>query len=190
MDDRNEIKTGDRVILVIEDDHIFARMLMNHCHKFGFKAIVALQGDKGLAYANKYKPYAIILDMRLPAMDGWTVLKELKADANLKSIPVHVISSLGKSKLGFDLGATTYTNKPAHRDEIEKLFTNLQYQPENETRKILYLGTQKEEVSRILGEVEAGDIPLLIQNTISIEECVSVASKNKFECLSCMERLN
>ena len=183
MDDRNEIKAGDRLILVIEDDHVFARMLMNHCHKFGFKAIVALQGDKGLAYAKKYKPYAIILDMRLPVMDGWTVLKELKADSELNSIPVHVISSLDKSKLGFDLGATTYTNKPAHKNVIEGLFTQLQYHPENKPRKILYFGNQKQEVSRIIDEIESSDTPIVLQNTISIEECVSVASKNKFECL-------
>jgi signal transduction histidine kinase/CheY-like chemotaxis protein len=183
MDDRNELKTGDRLILVIEDDHVFARMLVNHCHKFGYKAIVAIQGDIGLAYAKKYKPYAIILDMRLPVMDGWTVLKKLKVDSDLNSIPVHVISSLDKSKLGLDLGATTYTNKPAHKNEIEGLFTKLQYHPENKPRKILYFGNQKQEVSRIIDEIESSDTPLVLQNTISIEECVAVASKNKFECL-------
>jgi CheY-like chemotaxis protein len=77
-DDRTNIKKGDKVILIVEDDYVFARMLMNQCHKYNFKAIIALQGDQGLHYAKQYTPYAIILDMRLPVMDGWTILKKLK----------------------------------------------------------------------------------------------------------------
>ncbi len=80
-----------------ENDYVFARMLMNQCHRFNYKAVIALQGDQGLSYASKYKPYAIILDLRLPVIDGWTVLKRLKENVELKRIPVHIISSVDKS---------------------------------------------------------------------------------------------
>ncbi|MBK7967221.1 MAG: GAF domain-containing protein [Bacteroidetes bacterium] len=89
-DDRNNIQENDKVILIVEDDYVFARMLMNQCHRFNYKAIIALQGDQGLSYASQYKPYAIILDLRLPVVDGWTVLKTLKENDDLKKVYLYI----------------------------------------------------------------------------------------------------
>ncbi|HEY9663016.1 MAG TPA: ATP-binding protein, partial [Allocoleopsis sp.] len=91
-DDRELIQPGDRSLLVIEDDLNFARILLELVREQGFKGIVALRGDVGLAMAQEYKPSAIVLDIRLPMVDGWTVLDRLKHDLNTRHIPVHIMS--------------------------------------------------------------------------------------------------
>jgi CheY-like chemotaxis protein len=81
-DDRNFISIDDKTILIIEDDASFAEVLLQVARDNGFKAIVAYQGETGYKYAKKYKPKAIILDMKLPGINGWTVLNWLKRTKN------------------------------------------------------------------------------------------------------------
>ena len=71
-DDRDDVQPGDRVVLIVEDDAPFARTVLEMARERGFKGIVALRGDAGLALAHEFKPDAIVLDMDLPVMDGWT----------------------------------------------------------------------------------------------------------------------
>ena len=92
-DDRDEIQDADRVVLIVEDDPDVARTELEVARERGFKGIVALRGDSGLALAHEYKPDAIILDMKLPVMDGWTVLDHLKHHPETRHIPVHIVSA-------------------------------------------------------------------------------------------------
>ncbi len=91
-DDRAAIQSGDRILLVIEDDDKFARILLEMARQQGFKVLVALQSKQGLALAQQFKPDAITLDIRMPDMDGWTVLDRLKHDPDTRHIPVHILS--------------------------------------------------------------------------------------------------
>ncbi|RYZ77961.1 MAG: sensor histidine kinase [Proteobacteria bacterium] len=92
-DDRNTLEKGDKVMLIVEDDPIFAGVVQDFARAKNYKTVVALRGDEGIYYARKYKPSAIILDMQLPVVDGWSVINWLKNDESLKSIPVHVMSA-------------------------------------------------------------------------------------------------
>src|SRR4029077_7917854 len=85
----------DRVVLIVEDDPDVARTELEVARERGFKGIVALRGDSGLALPHEYKPDAIILDMNLPVMDGWTVLDHLKHHPETRHIPVHIVSGSG-----------------------------------------------------------------------------------------------
>jgi len=78
----NTFKKGDRVVLIIEDDPTFAGIVRDMARAKQYKTIVALQGDEGMKLAQQYKPSAIILDMKLPVVDGWTILKWLKMMRN------------------------------------------------------------------------------------------------------------
>ena len=91
-DDRDDVQQGDRVVLIVEDDATFARTVLDVARERGFKGIVALRGDSGLALAHEFKPDAIVLDMNLPVMDGWTVLDHLKHHPATRHIPVHIVS--------------------------------------------------------------------------------------------------
>ncbi|MCD6062331.1 MAG: sensor histidine kinase [Flavipsychrobacter sp.] len=123
-DDRNNINNGDRVMLIIEDDPQFAKLVQEFSRQKGFRTIVALKGDEGLYYANKYRPSAIILDMQLPVIDGWALLKIFKSDEKLKKIPVHVMSAMdGLERLGS--AAVAYLKKPIDKEELEKALLSI-----------------------------------------------------------------
>jgi CheY-like chemotaxis protein len=91
-DDRSALEKDDRAILVIEDDPDFARLLYKKCHEKGFKWLAAPTGEIGLELAAKHLPTAVILDIRLPGMDGWAVLAAFKEDTRTRHIPVHIVS--------------------------------------------------------------------------------------------------
>ena len=123
-DDRDNIGRDDKVVLIIEDDMQFASLVRDFAREHHYKTIVALQGDDGLLYARKYNPDAIILDIKLPVIDGWTILKLLKDDEKLKNIPVHVIT--GTDSIGSaPRNVVTYLKKPVDYSELELAFTSL-----------------------------------------------------------------
>jgi CheY-like chemotaxis protein/HAMP domain-containing protein len=125
-DDRNELGEGGRAILVIEDDPAFAATLREVCRSKDFKAICALTGEEGLRLARAHRPTAVILDLRLPGMSGWQVLETLKADADLRHIPVHIISCEEPSRDAYARGAVGFLSKPATREELEGSLKNLE----------------------------------------------------------------
>ena len=94
-DDRDDLQQGDRSVLVIEDDPDFARIVLDTARGRGFKGVVALRGDAGLALAHEFRPDAIVLDMNLPVMDGWNVLDHLKHHPATRHI-VSAASSTGR----------------------------------------------------------------------------------------------
>ena len=124
VDDRDDIVPGDQVLLIVEDDLTFANVLLSIAKEKGFKVIVTDQGDKALEHVEVYLPSAIILDMKLPVMDGWTVLKKLKA-SKFSGIPVHVMSGMDKKKLGLEMGAVEYLVKPIPQEVLEATFNSI-----------------------------------------------------------------
>jgi signal transduction histidine kinase/CheY-like chemotaxis protein len=94
-DDRNDIDIGDAVVLIIEDDPHYARILLGLARDKGFKGIVAMKGAMGLSLARQYRPAAISLDIFLPDMLGWTVLNQLKLDPATRHIPVQIVTLEG-----------------------------------------------------------------------------------------------
>ncbi|SOD97424.1 GAF domain-containing hybrid sensor histidine kinase/response regulator [Spirosoma fluviale] len=123
-DDRDTIQKGDRLMLIIEDDARFASIVRDFARTKGYKTLVALQGDEGLAYARRYEPTAIILDLQLPALDGISVLKLLKDDKKLSSIPVHVMSASDEQQLVLP-GALAYLQKPLTKQDLEDAFNRI-----------------------------------------------------------------
>ena len=119
VDDRGDIQPDDLVLLIIEDDVNFARILLDMARQQGFKVLVALRSETGLAIARESKPHAIILDIMLSStMDGWTVLDRLKHDPNTRHIPVHIISVAEGRHRGLQLGAISYLQKPVTSEAL------------------------------------------------------------------------
>ncbi len=121
-DDRNNLSISDNILLIVEDDAGFAKLLVDYSHEKNFKTIVTNKGDLALKYAAQYHPTAIFLDMQLQVMDGLTVLKRLKEDKSLNHIPVHVMSAQDNGNAGIQLGALSYLRKPLDRTEMSKAF--------------------------------------------------------------------
>ncbi len=112
-DDRAAITPDDRVILVIEDDPTFARVLFDQAHALGFKCLVAVSGEVGVALAHEYEPEAVTLDLGLPGVDGWIVLDRLKHRARTRHIRVCVVSADDTARRrSLLLGAHAFLAKP------------------------------------------------------------------------------
>ncbi|MBW3541351.1 MAG: response regulator [Planctomycetes bacterium] len=111
-DDRHSIQAGDRVLLVVDNDISFARLLLDAARQKGFKGLVTPLGSAALALARESQPAAITLDIRLPDIDGWRVLAHLKSELSTRHIPVFVISTVDNPEQGFARGAMGVLAKP------------------------------------------------------------------------------
>ena len=100
-------------MLIVEDDADFARTELEIARERGFKGLVALRGDTGLALAREFRPDAIVLDMSLPVLDGWTLLDRLKRHPSTRHIPVHIVSGVEELQPALLAGAAAFVEKPA-----------------------------------------------------------------------------
>jgi signal transduction histidine kinase len=105
-----------RVLLVIDDDPAACELMQRVCTREGFEVVTALSGEEGLRLAREKRPSLITLDVLMPGIDGWTVLKALKQDADLSKVPVIMISISDERARGLSLGAADYLVKPVDRD--------------------------------------------------------------------------
>ena len=135
-DDRDNLESGDPILLIIEDDADFGRILIETARSQGFKTLVAHRGDEGLALAREYKPAAITLDLKLPMLNGWTVLDNLKRDLATRHIPVQVISVLDRER-GSIVGAISYLEKPVSREALEGALAHIKSFLERDVRALL-----------------------------------------------------
>ncbi|WP_237481473.1 response regulator [Lichenibacterium dinghuense] len=113
----DEVGTGD-LVLVIDDDADQRALMTRFLHREGFRVQVAADGRSGLALARRLRPRAILLDVMMPGVDGWSVLTELKADPNLSATPVVMVTSVDQRSLAASLGAAEYMLKPVRWDRF------------------------------------------------------------------------
>ena len=107
-------------VLVIDDDPIVHDLMTRFLAREGLRAIIAADGEGGLRMAREHKPVAITLDVMMPKIDGWSVLKALKADPETADIPVIMLTMVSDKSLGFSLGASEYLTKPIDRDRLHQ----------------------------------------------------------------------
>jgi len=111
-------------ILFVEDEPTLQKVVGEILNQKGFKVFGAVDGEKGLELIKKERPDLILLDLILPKKDGFEVLKEIKEDEELKSIPVIVLTNLegmGDVEKALSLGATTYLVKANYElDDVVK----------------------------------------------------------------------
>jgi CheY-like chemotaxis protein len=105
-------------ILVIDDDASSRRIVGSHLAREGYRVLYAGSGAEALEMAHRERPDAITLDIMMPQVDGWTVLRALKEDPGLSAIPVVLVSMVADRGLGFTLGAAAVLSKPVDRNEL------------------------------------------------------------------------
>ncbi|MEO5831332.1 MAG: response regulator [Rhodanobacter sp.] len=136
-DDRRSLLAGQTIILVIEDDPAFVRILIDMIHRKGYRALAAMDGASGLQLARQYHLSGILLDVSLPVMDGWTVLDRLKVDEATRQIPVHFVSVSDAGRRGLARGAIGFLTKPVSRESIGEALDRLLRFGEGKQRRLL-----------------------------------------------------
>jgi HAMP domain-containing protein/CheY-like chemotaxis protein/signal transduction histidine kinase len=153
-DDRQNLRPGDAVLLVVEDDPHYARVLVDLAHDSGFKVLVAARGGDVLSLAQEYRPAAISLDIFLPDMLGWTVLSQLKQCATTRHIPVQIISLDEDRQHGLTRGAFAFMSKPTTADSLSQAFLRLKTYVEPRRKRLLLVEDSEAErlsITALLG---------------------------------------
>ena len=116
--------TSGSTILVIDDDADACEIIRRFLEKDGFNIVTAFSGEQGLRLAHEIQPAAITLDVMMPDMDGWSVLRRLKADPELRTIPVIMLTMIDERTRGYSLGAVDYLTKPVDRELLHKTLSH------------------------------------------------------------------
>jgi CheY-like chemotaxis protein len=180
-DDRSDIEPGDRVLLVVEDDPSFARILLDMAREKGFKGIVAARGDVAIALAQKFHPDAITLDIRLPGVHGLAVLDRLKHDPATRHIPVHIISLIEEAHVGLKMGARVHLKKPVTKETLNEAFANIKGFIERPARRLLIVEDNDVQRNTIVEMIGNGDVQTTAVATG--EEALAALKEQEFDCV-------
>jgi signal transduction histidine kinase/CheY-like chemotaxis protein len=124
-DDRDNVKPHEATVLIIEDDQTFAELLLAKCRAEGFKCVLSPRGRDCVGFAERFFPHGILLDLRLPDMDGLDVLTDLKSNAKTRNIPVHVFSGADGETEAMKRGAKEFVSKPISMEKLEQVLKDL-----------------------------------------------------------------
>jgi CheY-like chemotaxis protein/HAMP domain-containing protein len=157
-DDRKILAPGDKSLLIIEDDPSSAKIMQDFARERGFKCIIAEDGETGLHFADYHKPSAIMLDIGLPGIDGWTVLERLKNNSDLRHIPVHIMSAADSSLDAMRMGAIGFLTKPVTIEKVEKTFCKIENIITHPVRKLLVVEDDSIQCQSIKELIGNGDV--------------------------------
>ena len=135
------VSGAGHTVLVIDDDAEARDIVERFLRKDGFEVATASSGEEGLRIAHKLQPAAITLDVMMPDMDGWSVLRALKADPVLHDVPVVMLTIVDDKSKGYTLGATDYLTKPVDRDQLHNALAR--YYAPGEPRLVLLVEDDK-----------------------------------------------
>jgi len=153
-DDRDTLADGDAILLIVEDDPYYARVLVDLARDRGFKVLVATRGLEALKLARQYHPTSVSLDVFLPDMLGWTVLSHLKQDPATRHIPVQVVTLDEDRQHGLARGAFAFVTKPTTTDSLELALTRIKDYAAVERKRLLVVEDNPAEqlsISELLG---------------------------------------
>jgi HAMP domain-containing protein/signal transduction histidine kinase/CheY-like chemotaxis protein len=164
-DDRNNIQPGDKVLLVIEDDLRFGKIMIDRGHEEGLKIVIATNYVDIFNYVARFSPIAITLDVKLPDTSGWKVLDLLKNDLNYRHIPIHLISGEENKMLALKRGARSFLLKPLSNSQLDVLFTDVITYHEKEVKELLVIEDNELESSQIVKLIQGDGINVTIATT-------------------------
>ncbi|HEY5412122.1 MAG TPA: response regulator, partial [Caulobacteraceae bacterium] len=158
QDDRDNLRNGDRILLIVENEPTFARYLLDMARERGFKAVVASRGSEALTLVHQLQPQAITLDINLPDVGGWRVLARLKEDTLTRHIPVQIITTEEEQGLGLKLGALGIISKPIRdRETLDRVFTRLNDHLNHTVRPVIVVGEEESHRAVVIDLVAGND---------------------------------
>ena len=180
-DDRHNIQPSDKVILIVEDDLRFGKILIDKAHTNGMKAIVAISYIEVFDFINRFMPVAITLDVKLPDTSGWKVLDLLRNDLSYRHIPIHLISGEENRNLALKRGARSFLLKPLENEAIDDLFKDILSFSEKETNRVLVVEDNEIDSSQIAKVLQGDKIEVTIAPTG--KKALKLINDNDYDCI-------
>jgi len=181
LDDREDLQPDDRVLLIVEDDPHYAKVLINLARDCDFKAILARTGAEGLRLARKHLPTAISLDVFLPDMLGWTVLNQLKQDHATRHIPVQILTVEEERQYSLERGAFAFMNKPATTDGLTTALKRIKQFAAPRVRELLVVEDDPAEQMSIAELIGFDDVSITAVGRGS--EALAKMRERAFDCV-------
>ena len=180
-DDRRVLTPGEKSVLMVDDDPRFLRILSQLAHEKGFKTLVAGDGHTGLHMADYYHPSAIILDIKMPDLNGFDVMKRLKDNPHTHHIPVHFISAYDRTAEAIEMGAIGLLPKPVSTEDIEHCFEKFESLIDTPIKSVLIVENDKAQQKILTALLEEKDVT---STTIGAgKEALELLKKSKFDCI-------
>jgi len=180
-DDREHLSGDTRVILIVEDDPVFARILCDIAHELGFQCLIAGTADEGALMARQYVPNAVILDMNLPDHTGLSVLDRIKRDVRTRHIPVHVVSVDDDSQAALSSGAIGYLFKPVKRDALIDMLEGLEARMSQRLRRVLVVEDDAQQADSVRQLLGSRDVETVTAH--SAAQCFELLGQETFDCM-------
>src|SRR6266852_3443980 len=180
-DDRENLQPGDAILLIVEDDSHYARVLCDLSRDRGFKVLVATHGAEALELAREYRPTAVSLDVFLPDMLGWTVLNHLKQDPATRHIPVQMLTLDEDRQHGLQSGAFAFVTKPTTPEGIKAALTRIKQYATPRRKHLLVVEDNPAEQLSIKELLGYKDIDVTVAATGA--EALAMVADQPFDCV-------
>ncbi|HEV8714998.1 MAG TPA: HAMP domain-containing protein, partial [Candidatus Binatia bacterium] len=181
LDDRDNLQPDDAVLLIVEDDPHYARVMCDLSRDKGFKVLVAMRGADALALARQYRPTAVSLDVFLPDMLGWTVLNHLKQDPATRHIPVQMLTLDEDRQHGLARGAFAFVTKPTTTEGLETALSRIKEYAAPHRKRLLVVEDNAAEQLSITELLGHDDIDVAVAATGA--EALAMLNERPFDCV-------
>jgi signal transduction histidine kinase/HAMP domain-containing protein/DNA-binding response OmpR family regulator len=181
-DDRDTVQPGDPLLLIVENDLAFAKLLLEAARDRGFKGLVTSLGAAALAMTREYKPDAITLDICLPDIDGWRVLERLKNDITTRHIPVCVVSTEEVVDRALAMGALSIVTKPLKtRETLDQLVETVREFIGRRVKNLVVVGPDVGKRGRVLDLIGSEDVK--VTTVASGADALEAIGRGRVDCL-------
>ncbi len=180
-DDRDNLQPDDAILLIVEDDPHYARVLRDLSRDTGFKVLVAARGAEALSLVREFHPTAVSLDVFLPDMLGWTVLNHLKQDPSTRHIPVQMLTLDEDRNHGLARGAFSFVTKPTTTEGLEAALERIKQYASLRRRRLLVVEDNLAEQLSIRELLGHDDIEVSV--AADGAEALAAISQNTYDCV-------
>jgi HAMP domain-containing protein/signal transduction histidine kinase/DNA-binding response OmpR family regulator len=180
-DDRENLQPDDPILLIVEDDPHYARVLCDLARDKGFKVLVASRGSEALDLVREFHPSAVSLDVFLPDMLGWTVLNHLKQDPATRHIPVQILTMDEDRQHGLSRGAFSFVTKPTTREGLNAAFSRIKEYSTPRLKRLLVVEDNPAEQFSIRELLGHQDIQVSVAATGA--EALAAITEKPFDCM-------
>jgi CheY-like chemotaxis protein/signal transduction histidine kinase len=180
-DDRYTLEENSRRVLIIEDDKEFAQVLLAFVRERNYKGIISHHGNTALHYTHIYKPDAILLDMKLPDMDGTEVIRQLKSEPEQRHIPVQIISGYSMKREAMKLGAFDFIKKPIRKEDLQNVFDKLEDFASRKHKRLLIVENNEQDNEAMRDMIGNGDVQCIA--AYSCNQAYDLMIENPVDCV-------